>query len=75
MFTNLMKSLNKEVVLGLDRGHLLLALGVAGAVGFAGLPGVVTNTLNKEVVGGLDVGHIALGLGLASTLGFGLYRR
>lgn len=70
-----MKSLNKEVALGLDYGHILLGLGLAGAVGYTGLPRGLKSTLNTDVVGGLDVGHIALGLGALSTLGIGYYKR
>lgn len=74
-YANLMRSLNKEVALGLDYGHLLLALGLAGAVGYTGLPRGLKQTLNRDVIGGFDVGHIALGVGALSTLGVGYYRR
>lgn len=75
MYSQLMRSLNREAAFGLDYGHLLLGLGLIGTMGFTGLGRSVTNTLNTEVVAGLDVGHIALGLGAASTLGIGFYKR
>lgn len=75
MYANVMKSLNKEAFAGIDYGHILLGLGLAGAIGYTGLPAGLKNTLNTDVVGGLDVGHIALGLGALSTLGIGYYRR
>ena len=70
-----MRSLNKEAALGLDYGHILLTLGLAGAVGYTGLPRGLKQTLNRDVVAGFDVGHIALGVGALSTLGIGYYRR
>lgn len=75
MYTDIMKTLNREAFAGIDYGHILLAAGLAGAVGYTGLPSGVKSTLNADVVGGLDVGHIALALGALSTFGIGYYRR
>jgi hypothetical protein len=70
-----MRTLNTEAFFGFDYGHLLLVLGIAGAVGFTGMPRALSKTMNRDIVGGFDVGHIVLGIGLASTLGLGFYKR
>ena len=74
-YDNLMKSLNKDFVFGLDYGHTLLLLGLSGYLGFPSSGNPFAKTLNTQVVAGLDVGHLALLLGGAATLGVGYGKR